>query len=321
MLAQYRFSPNAQAVWSAILSCVLFLLIAPFAWRWLVSRGANRRLQPLLLLAYGLIGGLPAAVGWLVPEAFGLGETFLTAGINLFVSAALFWVGGWGLARDIDLERGLERERARAQALAREAERAQLLAMRAHLDPHFLFNTLNAIAEYCREDGELAERAILRLSGLLRQVLEGAKRPHWPLGDELELVRGVFALHHVRDPGRFDLSWDVARDCETVSVPPLVLLPLAENAMKHGPAAGHRGAVILQVRRLAAGEVEISLVNPGPFQGPRPGGEGLDTVRRRLALAYGGAATLDIRGSAHQGADRTELRLRLPPSPTTQEAT
>ena len=320
VLAQQRFSTSGQAVWVALLMCGLFLVLAPFSWRLLVRRGASRRVQPLLLLLYGLIGGLPAAVGWLLPEAFGLGETFLTAGINLFVSAALFWVGGWGLARDIDLELGLQRERARAQALERQAERAQLLAMRAHLDPHFLFNTLNAIAEYCREDGVLAERAILELSALLRKVLQGAQASSWPLSDELELARDLLDLHHLRDPERFSLVWQVASGCEGVRVPPMLLLPLVENAMKHGPGGGHRGEVSLVVQPVEHGLLRVQLTNPGPYTGPRPGGQGIDIVERRLALAYRGAARLRLEQRDGQTGFQTMAELVLPVSGPVEEA-
>jgi LytS/YehU family sensor histidine kinase len=273
----------------------------------------------LLLLMYGIIGGLPAAVGWLLPEAFGLGETFLTAGINLFVSAALFWVGGWGLARDIDLELGLQREHARAESLAREAERVQLLAMRAHLDPHFLFNTLNAIAEYCREDGLLAERAILQLSALLRKVLQGAQAPTWPLEQELALARDLLELHHIRDPDRFDIRWCVADDCGALRVPPLLLLPLVENAMKHGPGAGHRGELSLEVLQDSDGSLCITLRNPGPFAGLRPGGQGVDTVQRRLGLAYAGVARLTLRQVDGAAGPCTEAALVLPASGPIEE--
>ena len=321
VLAQYRFSPSGLAVWVALLMCGLFLALAPFSWRFLVSRGANRRVQPLLLIMYGVIGGLPAAVGWLLPEAFGLGETFLTAGINLFVSAALFWVGGWGLARDIDLELGLQREHARAESLAREAERVQLLAMRAHLDPHFLFNTLNAIAEYCREDGLLAERAILQLSALLRKVLQGAQAPTWALEDELELAQDLVQLHHLRDPSRFSIGWQVAEGCAGQRVPPLLLLPLVENAMKHGPGAGHRGELSLEVVEETSGALCITLRNPGPYGGPRLGGQGVDTVQRRISLAYGGTATLALNQVEGPAGPCTEAALVLPASGPLEEPT
>ena len=75
---------------------------------------------------------------------------------SLLVEVALFWVGGWGLARDIDFEENLRKERARARELLREKEHAELMALKSHLDPHFLFNTLNAIAEWCRADGRVA---------------------------------------------------------------------------------------------------------------------------------------------------------------------
>ena len=221
VLAQVRFSHSGHAVWAALLMCGLFVALGPFAWRLLVSRGPGGSWRPLMLLLYGAFGALPALLGWWIPRRLGIGETFLTAGINLSVSAALFWVGGWGLARDLELEQGLVHERARAEALAREAERSQLLAIRAQLDPHFLFNTLNAIAEYCREDGVLAERAILMLSGLLRRVLQGAQAATWPLSAELELARDLLALHHLRDPGRFEPRWVLAPGCEAVPVPPL----------------------------------------------------------------------------------------------------
>jgi len=91
----------------------------------------------------------------------------------MFVSLALFLVGGWGLARDIDLDARLRAAETRAVELTRAAEAAELLALRAHLDPHFLFNTLNAIAEWCLKDGAVAEEAVLKLSAMLRTLLDG----------------------------------------------------------------------------------------------------------------------------------------------------
>src|SRR4029077_13534367 len=135
-----------------------------------------------------------------------MGQTLLTAPTSVVVFLALFLVGGWGLGRDMWLENELARAGARATLLAREAEGAQLLALRSHLDPHFLFNTLNAIAEWCREDGETAERAVLQLSAMLRTVLEGVKIPTWPLARELELARTLFALHLLRDPELFTIT-------------------------------------------------------------------------------------------------------------------
>src|SRR6185503_20288258 len=131
---------------------------------------------------------------------------------------------------------------------AREAERSQLLALRAHLDPHFLFNTLNAIAEWCREDGETAERAVMQLSAMLRTVLDGVRAPSWAFADELKLLDTLFELHRLRDPERVHVTRRLPAPLPDLQVPPMLLLPLAENAVKHGPAAGHGGDIALEVR-------------------------------------------------------------------------
>lgn len=305
VVAQHRYSParDPGAVVVGLVMCLVFALIAPWLWRVTAARGW------LGLAVYGFVGvAVVAVLGLALPALFGVGRTFLTEDASLLVALALFLVGGWGLGRDIDLEASLDHERARAEALAREAERAQLLALRSHLDPHFLFNTLNAIAEWCRTDGEVAERAVLRLSAMLRTILDGVRLPAWPLRRELDLCRDLFALHAVRDPGRFDCGVD--GDPGDVLVPPLLLLPLAENAIKHGPAAGHRGPVRIHLSSGTSG-LEIVIDNPGPFTGPRPGGEGLHMARRRLDLAYDGRAGLVI-GPADHG---TRAVVTIPPGP------
>lgn len=300
IVAQHSYSREPGAMPIGLVMCVLFALLAPFLWRALAGRGV------LGLVAYGVAGAAVVGLfGLVVPGLLGIGATFITARESLLVSLALFWVGGWGLGRDIEHEVSLAREHARAEGLAREAERAQLLALRSHLDPHFLFNTLNAIAEWCRTDGEIAERAVLRLSGMLRTILEGVRLSAWPLRRELELCRDLFALYAVRDPGRFDCV--VEGEPGEATVPPLLLLPLAENAIKHGPGAGHRGPVRVVVRR-EGDAVEVTIDNPGAFAGPRPGGDGLMTVERRLDLAYDGLARLTI-GPAPHG---TRAVVRLP---------
>ncbi|MDC0717622.1 sensor histidine kinase [Nannocystis bainbridge] len=308
VVAQYRYSParDPGAVVVGLAMCLVFALIAPWLWRATATRGW------LGLALYGLVGAAFVAVlGVLLPAVFGVGRTFLTEDASLLVALALFLVGGWGLGRDIDLEASLDRERARVGALAREAERAQLLALRSHLDPHFLFNTLNAIAEWCRTDGEVAERAVLRLSAMLRTILDGVRLPAWSLRRELDLCRDLFALHAVRDPGRFDCTVD--GDPGDIAVPPLLLLPLAENAIKHGPAAGHRGPVRIHLS-LGPSGLQIVIDNPGPFTGPRPGGEGLHMARRRLDLAYDGRADLVI-GPADHGT-RAVVTIPTGPPPT-----
>lgn len=308
--AQGHFSQERLAVPLGILLCLLSLTVAPVSYRVLFPEGLDLSHGGIRLLLYGAVGtGLVLSTGLVGPRLLGLGPTFLTLPNNLLVCMALFLVGGWGLGRDIGMEESLAHERARAARLALEAEQAQLLALRTHLDPHFLFNTLNAIAEWCRLDGPTAESAVLRLSDMLRSILAGVRVAAWPLERELELVRTLFELHRLRDPELFQLSVDIAPGVEGVPVPPLLLLPLAENAVKHGPAAGHRGRIHLEVA-LRGEQVALTLENPGASRGPREGSSGLPVVERRLALAYGGRARLGLSSTG----ERTCVTLTLPRS-------
>ena len=249
VLAQHYFSMDANATAVAVAMVCIFLLIGPFSYRLLFGeegfRGHLRRLgivhpEPWLrLFAFGMLGGMPALFGLLIPELFGWPASFLTYSVNIAVAAGLFWVGSWGLARDIQQELSLDRERARAAALELEAEHARLLALEAHLDPHFLFNTLNAIAEWVREDPVHAEHAILQLSAVLREIMEGCKRRTWPLSRELDLVRSVWDLHAVRDPDRFgatlDLPEPLLREAASALLLILALIPQLGMHLLHNP--------------------------------------------------------------------------------------
>ena len=312
---QARYSRDSLATPLAVAMCVLFVLVAPVSWRILFPEEVSLGQGLVRLALYAATGaGVVLSIGVVVPRLLHMGYSFLTQSETLLVCLAFYLVGGWGLGRDIGHEKTLAREKARVAALAREVERTHLLAIRAYLDPHFLFNALNAIAEWCREDGRVAEQAVLQLSAMLRSVLEGVRAPAWPLAKELGLAGNLFAMHLLRDPGLFQLTVEVEPGLEDVPVPPMVLLPLAENAVKHGPAAGHRGAIRLAVRAHES-NLLVTLENPGHFRGPRPGSDGLPTLERRLALAYGGQARLAI----DEAAGRTTVELVLPRAGPTPE--
>ncbi len=241
------------------------------------------------LVVYSTAGaGVVLSVLVALPKLLGMGHTFLGERTSLIVSVALFLVGGWGLGRDIGYEK-------RVAHLERAAEEAQLLAPACPLPTRTsCFNTLNAIAEWCRQDGAVAESAVLKLSGMLRTLLSGVKASRWPLAEELSLVRDLFELHRLRDPALFTLEEQLESPLPSLLVPPMVVLVLAENAVKHGPAAGHRGPLKLTVEKKDGG-VRIAVVNPGPFKGPRDGSDGLPTLERRLQLAYDNRARLSVR--------------------------
>lgn len=304
IVAQATWSVDELALPLGILMCLSFIFVAPVSYRVLFPDGLDLSHGAVRLVLYVLVGcGVILSVGAGIPKVLGIGYTFLTERTSLLVITAMFLVGGWGLGRDVGYEK-------RVQRLLLEAERAQLLALKAHLDPHFLFNTLNAIAEWCRIDGEVAEAAVLRLSGMLRAVLEGVKSPTWSLSRELEVVDELFELHLLRDKSLFTLIKALPSPVPNVQVPPMCLVSLAENAVKHGPSAGHRGEVKLSVTE-EKNDVVITLENPGPYKGPREGSQGLPTLRRQLELTWGRRASLNVDGA---GSERTRAELRIPRS-------
>lgn len=308
-IIQDAYSREALAVPIALAMCGSFLVVGPSLWRALfpLDRPIAAFAVTRVLVYAGVGAAVVLAVGRWLPGLLGASETFMTEQPSLAVCIALFWVGGWGLARDIDLEESLRRARARAAALAREADHAQLFALKSHLDPHFLFNTLNAIAEWCRADGAVAERAILQLSSMLRTMMTGISTTTWPLARELELVDALLALHAIRDPSLFTVEREVPDPLPPIEVPPMLLLPLVENAMKHGPLARNKGVVRIGVDASAT-EVILRISNPGGYTGPRRGGSGLPIVEKRLALAYDGAASFTIAADG----DRTNAEVRVP---------
>ncbi len=272
------YSPDLAAIIQGAGVSLAILLIAPLTWRLLFPVGLRPRHHPLRALAYLVIA---VAFVWGSSGMAGVKYALFSGDPGPFFALGLFLVTGFGLGRDVQMEVTLARERQRAEALAREAEQAELRAVRSHLDPHFLFNTLNAIAEWCREDPAVAEEALVRLSALLHTILPATRSSTWPMARELELVEGLAELYRVRDPERFQLErvgWEL---CPDAQLPPMLLLSLVENAFKHGPAAGEEGAVSVE---LAPGRMSVS--NPGEFTGPRTGGEGLALAERRVALTW-----------------------------------
>lgn len=255
-----------------------FVLFGPFSWRLALAKGWQ--------LAWPLACLVPFAIGFAMSAAVEAYPTLLLNSTTGVMAAALFGVGSWGLGRDIELATGLEQMTARAEAASRAARASEILALQAHFDPHFLFNTLNAIAEWCVVDPERAEQAVLDLSAVLRTIMEGIEHERWPLDRELDLVRQVLELHRARDPERYPYTLEIER--VAVEVPPLLLLPLVENALTHGT-----GGVVV---RVCSGPVRIEVENQGRFEGERAGGRGIALVRDRLALAYGDRVRLKIGG-------------------------
>jgi two-component system sensor histidine kinase AlgZ len=197
------------------------------------------------------------------------------------------------------------REQRAQQALLR----AQIESLQARVNPHFLFNALNTVASLVEDDPERAVEAIERLSALLRNSLEGAREDRVALRRELEAVRGYLALEGLRFGTRLRHEVVVEAGLEGVLVPPFVLQPLVENAVKHGIASRREGG---SVRVSVTGDdraVRLVVEDDGPGQSQGPGTRsGNEMLRQRLVLLYGAAATFQA-GPGVDGGFRVEVTI------------
>jgi LytS/YehU family sensor histidine kinase len=194
------------------------------------------------------------------------------------------------------------RERERQLAAARtEAARAQLALLRGQINPHFMFNTLNAIGSLVatgRNDD--AEDMIERLSGFLRTSLDRDAEPFSTLDEELAAIDGYLSIESVRFGARLVVDFDIDNGLGALVVPGVLLQPLVENAVKHG-VGGSSTPVEIGIRARRDGEtLEITVRDrrQGPREDsqPAPGtGTGLHNLRERLRLLYGDAAALRTR--------------------------
>jgi two-component system, LytTR family, sensor kinase len=185
------------------------------------------------------------------------------------------------------------RERDLAVArLETELAQAQLRALKAQLQPHFLFNTLHAITVLIRHDADAAGRMVMRLSDLLRMTLVDADRQETTLEHELRFLRLYLEIEQTRFHDRLAVDWQVSPGLARAAVPTLLLQPLVENALRHGIGArSGTGRVLIGASRANGTLVlEVSDDGPGPRAATEAGrGLGLAATRGRLAQLYGDA--------------------------------
>ncbi len=190
------------------------------------------------------------------------------------------------------LARALRERDLRASQLETELAQTELRMLKMQLQPHFLFNTLNAITSLMHTDVAQAERTVLTLSDLLRRTLAASGQQEVRLEDEIAFLERYLQIEQTRFRGRLRVTWTIAPDTRPLLVPNLLLQPLAENAIKHVVARRSSGGhITISVRRDDASLV-IEIADDGP--GLPPGaadfadsGVGLPATRARLAHLYG----------------------------------
>ena len=244
-----------------------------------------------VLAGFGLARLLEQATG-----CAGVIERFRQDAAGLAVTGVLIFllaVTAHYLVIALESARDAEMRSVRARVLAREAE---LRALRAQVNPHFLFNSLNSIATLTAEDAGAARRMCLLLAGFLRRSLALGQRDRISLGEELELVTEYLAIEGIRFGRRLEVAESVEESCRGCPVPPLLLQPLVENAVRHGIAQLVEGGTIrLDGHRDASG-ITFKIGNPRDPERPAGRGEGvgLANVRGRLEAMHGERARIDV---------------------------
>jgi hypothetical protein len=214
------------------------------------------------------------------------------------------------------------RERAKdrlALTLERQLAEAQLQMLRMQLNPHFLFNTLNAVTTLMRRDVDQAEEMMLALTEFLRSTLEGTGQVEVSLGQELAVAGRYLDIERIRFGGRVSLDVDLGPGTASVPVPSFLLQPLVENAVRHGLAPRASGGRIqiraaLDTEHLALSVEDDGLGAASPGRRDKGLGLGLANLKERLGQRYGEAASMTA-GPLPEGGFCVALRIPRNPVP------
>jgi two-component system LytT family sensor kinase len=204
-----------------------------------------------------------------------------------------------------------QERKAYAARLTAQLAEARLGALRMQLNPHFLFNSLNALAVLMREQNNPdALRMLELLADVLRQVLTADQRPQVLLAEELKFLEQYFAIEQIRFSDRLRVHWSIDDRARVAMVPSFLLQPLAENAIKHGITKRANAGRIDISAYLVEDHLELSVRDDGVGIGlGYAEGVGLSNTRERLRTLYGEDAALTIKATAEGG---TEVVLSIP---------
>lgn len=238
-------------------------------------------------LAHGLAatGYYPQIVSRMprtIPLLAGTGVLFYLLSVNFYY-----------VLLAVEASQEAEARAMQARMLTRDAE---LRALKAQVNPHFLFNSLNSISALTSSDAAKAREMCILLGEFLRRTLGLGEKSAIPLEEEMSLIRAFLAVEKIRFGPRLHMEESVAKECMGFTVPPLLLQPLVENAVGHGIANLVEGGTIRMDVRCDGGNVYIEVENPFDPEAPmrRRSGVGLANVRQRLAARYGERASLHV---------------------------
>lgn len=268
--------------------------------------------RPALHLSTAILRDVSLSEAWLMMDGPDPSRSAKLWGSSMVEDAAQYLVLQGILAGAAFYVR-LKAEQATRERLASEYDRARLQALRMQTNPHFLFNTLSAIAGLVRTRPEGAESMVTQLGELFRATLVDRDAEFVPLRRELDLGAQYLEIQRARFDSRFDYHIHASPEVTDALVPPLLLQPLLENAAEHGLST-REGKIEMEVHcSRVGGRVIVTVSNSArkPAEGPREArrGFGLENVRARLHAAFGETAKFS---AEHTEGGLFEARLEFP---------
>jgi hypothetical protein len=295
--------PWVRAVAAAACFVVPCVALGWAAWRLLLRRPPRRTRARALLMH--TLEALAFSSIWILAFAaliYLLGQEVTTG----FLKQGAVWQFVWGVViYAVLVQAAVARQRLRERELA--AAGAELQALRSQLDPHFLFNTLHSLTQLVREDPVATQNALERFGDLMRYVLTSSREADAEVAveDELGFVRNYLELERLRLGERLRIIESIEPDALELAVPPLLLQPLVENAIRHGIAPRRDGGTLRLTLRLEDEQLLVQVADNGngckadSWSAAR--GLGLQAVRRQLHARFGHAARCEIDSSPGAG--------------------
>ncbi|HVZ56889.1 MAG TPA: histidine kinase [Chitinophagaceae bacterium] len=284
-------------------------LLLSHAMRWVIHR-ANIMLKTLqnqltsfilITLVFGLLLGISETylqeIFGLLPRAAGTNKEIALPKIilnNAFYSFVYLFIWNciYFIYHYVEKSRRQQLDTLKLEALVKELE---LKTIKAHINPHFIFNSLNGIRAMVDENPDRARKAITELSNILRSSMQAEKAETVNFERELSIVRDYLALENMRFEDRLIVEYEIDEDTLERPVPPMMLQTLVENAIKHGISKRVTGGVVKIISDFRDNYHELAVQNTGNLNGAlNAEGFGLSSTQNRLNLLYGEKATFQI---------------------------
>ena len=282
-------------------------------WRYLLSRIVPLSIVMSIAVEMALVASFPQfpmsriRMSYWKRLDFSLTEEFLE-------NTAVFWAA-FAILRGTGHYRELRQKERAMSELAIELAQARMLALRMQINPHFLFNTMNAISSLMYTDVYAADRMMEQLSNMLRVSLARGSKQMISLREEMEFTEMYLSLQDIRSSGQVHQRIAIDPHLHDALVPAMLLQPLVEDAYVHGLSKlGNRGSIEISANSVDE-HLRISIrnsgfgLNPAQSQDSRGSGIGLNNVKTRLRLLFGSEARLEIRELA---SDLVEVNVEFP---------